>query len=167
MTRFWLIIMRIICAIQLVIAIYSSFFSLAALFTVGGFTYFFQAIAFAIIATLPIRVFIILSNNYPNKPLQGKEKKNFNRVFLVNFLLISFLSALVIRDYREAERLSNIAIVVAPGQSSLSYYYDFIVYLSMLIIHFCILYSLYWLRTQINLNASNKQFDFEMKDETL
>ncbi len=75
MTRGWRIIMRVICAIQLVIAIYSGFFSLAALFTVGGVAYFVRAIAFAMIAALPIRVFIIPGNNYPGKQLQGKEKK--------------------------------------------------------------------------------------------
>lgn len=167
MTRFWLIIMKIICAIQLVITIYTSFFSLTALFTDGGFSYFLQAIAFAIIAALPVRVFMVLANNYPNKPLEGREKKNFNRVFLINVLLISFLSAFVIRDYREAVRLSRIFLVGAPYQSPLSYYYDFIVSLSMLVIHLCILYSLFWLRKQINHNAYNKQFDFEMQDENV
>lgn len=167
MTRFWLIIMRIICAIQLVITVYSSFFSLAAMFTDGGLSYLLQAIAFAIIATLPIRVFMVLGNNYPNKPLEGKEKKNFNRVFLINVALISFLLAFVIRDYREAVRLSKILVVGAPYQSPLSYYYDFIVSLSMLVIHLCILYCLFWLRKQINHNAYKKQFDFEMQDENI
>lgn len=167
MTRFWLIIMRIICAIQLVITIYSSFFSLAALFTEGEFSFFFQAIAFALMAALPIRVFMIFGNNYPNKMLEGKEKRNFNRVFLVNVLLISFLLAFVIRDYREAMRLSKIFVPGGPHQSTLSHYYDFIISLSMLIIHLCILYSLFWLRKQITLNASNKQFDFEMQDENI
>jgi hypothetical protein len=157
--------MRIICAIQLVVTIYSSFFSLATLFTDGGFSYFFQAIAFALIATLPIRVFMILGNNYPNKMLEGREKKNFNRVFLVNVLLTSFLLGFVIRDYREAIRLSKMFVAGGPRQSALSHYYDFIISLSMLIIHLCILYSLFWLRKQITLNAGNKQFDFELQNE--
>lgn len=165
MTRVWLIILRIVCAVQLVITAYTGFFLLAALFTSGEFIYLWQAIAFGLIATLPIRVFIVLSNNYPNKPLQPREKKNFNRVFLVNVLLISFLLAFVIYDYREAVRLSKIFVVGASPPSRLDYYYDFIYSLSMLILHLCILYSLFWLRKQINLNANSKQFDFEMEEE--
>ena len=167
MTGCWLIILRILCAIQLVLTIYSSFFSLAGLITVGGVGYLLQAIAFALIAALPMRVFMILGNNYPNKVLEGKEKKIFNRVFLVNVLLISFLLAFVIRDFREAVRLSKISAALAPHQWTFPYYYDFIMSLSMLIIHLCILYSLYWLRTQIIINARNRQFDFEMQDENI
>jgi hypothetical protein len=116
---------------------------------------------------LPIRVFIVLSNNYPDKPLQPKEKKNFNRVFLVNVLLISFLLAFVIYDYREAVRLSKIFVIGAPRPSRFEYYYDFFTSLSMLVIHLCILYSLFWLRKQININVNNKQFDFEMEEEKI
>ena len=108
MTRTWLIILRIICAIQLVITLYISFFLVAALFTGGGFIYLFEAIAFAFIATLPIRVFIVLNNNYPDKIIEGKEKRGFNRVFLINILLIVFLAGFVIRDYKDAVYLSNI-----------------------------------------------------------
>lgn len=164
MTRFWLIILRIVCAIQLVITAYTSFFLLAALFTTGEFIYLWQAIAFALISTLPIRVFIVLSNNYPNKPLQPKEKRSFNRVFLLNVLLLSFLLAYVIYDYREAVRLSK-TVAAGATQSRVVYYYDFIASLSMLILQLSILYSLYLIRKQINLNASDKEFDFEMQDE--
>lgn len=166
MTGFWLIILRIICALQLVVTLYSSFFSLAALFTDGGFDHFLQAISYAIIATLPVRVFLILGNNYPNKMLEGSQKKNFNRVFLINVLLISFLMAFVILDYRQAIHHSKI-FAKGSNQSTLFYYYDFIISLSMLIIHLCILYSLFWLRKQITFNVSNKQFDFEMHDENV
>jgi hypothetical protein len=165
MIRFWLIILRVVCAIQLVITIYTSFFLFTVLVTDGGFTYFLQGIAFAFIAALPVRVFIVLGNNYPDKAIEGKARKNFNRVFLINVLLITFLLAFVIRDYREAVRLSNVLSVGAAPPSRLSYYYDFITSLSMLIIHLCILYSLFWLRKQINLNVNKKQFDFEMQNE--
>ena len=164
MTRVWLIILRVICAIQLVITIYTSFFLLTVLATGGGFTYFLQAVAFAFIAALPVRVFLVLRNNYPDNVIEGKEKRNFNRVFLINVLLITFLLGFVIRDYREAVRLSKILTVGAPP-SRLTYYYDFITSLSMLIIHLCILYALFWLRKQINLNVNNKQFDFEMQSK--
>jgi hypothetical protein len=157
--------MRIICAIQLVITAYSSFFSLAGLFIGEGIIYFFQAVAFGFIAALPVRVFIVLNNNYPNKVLDAKEKRSFNRIFLINVLLISFLLAFVIHDYREAVRLSKVFVTGAPYQSSLSYYYEFIISLSLLLIHLAILYSLFWLRRQINRNVNRKQFDFEMQDE--
>src|SRR6187399_3794031 len=107
MTRFWLIILRIICIIQILIAISKCFVSLVGL--VGGeFVFLLQAIAFALIAALPAFTFIISNNNFPDKPIEGKLKKNFNRLFLINILLISFLFGFIFRDYREGARLSNL-----------------------------------------------------------
>ena len=159
MTRAWLIILRIICGIQLVITAYSSLFALISLFLGGGFMELIHAIAFALIAALPVRVFIILANNYPDKIIEGRSKKDFNRLFLINILLISYLLAYVIRDFRSG--MNN----VNESNIFIFFFFSFIASLSMLIIHLCILYSLFWLRKTIRLNASNKQFEFEMDKE--
>ena len=155
MTRTWLIILKIICAIQLVVTIYSSLFALIAFILAGDWLDLIDAIAFAFIAALPLRAFIILSNNYPDKIIVGRARKNFNRLFLINVLLISYLLAYVIRDFNSGMQLSKLAGV------SIAYFFSFIISTAMLIIHLCILYSLYWLRKQITLNANHKEFDFE------
>jgi len=161
MTRFWLIILRIICGIQLVITVYSSLFALTALFTGGGFMELVHAIAFALIAALPVRVFMVLGTNYPDKVIEGRSKKNFNRIFLINILLISYLLAYVIRDFRSG--MDN----VNDKGFFIFYLFSLIGSLSMLVIHLCILYSLFWLRKQITINASYKDFEFENQDENV
>lgn len=161
MTRFWLIILRIICGIQLVITAYSSIFSLISLFLGEGFMAIVHTIAFAFIAALPVRVFMILGNNYPDKIIEGRAKKNFNRLFLINILLISYLLAYVIRDFRSGmDNFNEKGIFVF-------FLLSFIGSLSMLIIHLCILYSLFWLRKQIAINARHEDFEFENKDENV
>ena len=32
----------------------------------------------------------LVNNNYPEEPVEGRQKKVFNRVFLVNFVLLTF-----------------------------------------------------------------------------
>ncbi len=159
MIRFWLIILRIICIIQILIAISKCFVSLFGL--IGGeFVFLLQAIAFALIAALPIFTFIISNNNFPDKPIEGKLKKNFNRLFLINVLLLSLIFGFVFKDYKQAMSLSD-----KLGQPYPFLFIDFTISIIMLVFHFAILYGLYWLRSHINNNTSSKQFDFEMQDE--
>jgi len=120
-----------------------------------------HAIAFGLIAALPVRVFMVLGTNYPDKVIEGRSKKNFNRIFLINILLISYLLAYVIRDFRSG--MDN----VNDKGFFIFYLFSLIGSLSMLVIHLCILYSLFWLRKQITINASYKDFEFENQDENV
>jgi hypothetical protein len=85
--KFWLIILRIISGIQLLVAVFKGFTSLTSFLTGWEFIYLFQAIAFGLIAILPVQVFLILANNYPDKIIDGKQKRSFNRIFLVNYYI--------------------------------------------------------------------------------
>ena len=87
MTRFWLIMLRIICIIQTLIAIVQCFTSLFGLLMGGGFMLLLQAIAFGFIAALPILTFTIYNRNFPDRRIEGSQKKYFNRIFIINFLL--------------------------------------------------------------------------------
>ena len=159
MTRFWLIMLRIICIIQALIAIVLCFTSLFGLLTGGGFMLLLQAIAFGFIAALPILTFTIYNNNYPDKLIEGRQKKNFNRIFLINFLLIAFLFGFVFRDYRDAI-LQSRSFGLSSGPY-LVFFIPFMISFCTLIFHFSVLYGLYWLRREINNNVNSKQFDFE------
>lgn len=159
MTRFWLIMLRIICIIQILITISKCLVSLIGL--VGGeFIFFLQAIAFALIAALPVFTFIISNKNFPDKPIEGKLKKNFNRLFLINVLLTSLLFGFVFKDYKLAASLTD-----KMGQAYPIFFIDLTISIITLLFHFAILYGLYWLRSHININTSSKQFDFEMQVE--
>lgn len=155
MVRFWLVMLRIVCVLQILITIFLFFSSLLHLLTNGSFMSLIQVIAFAFIGALPIFTFKVFNNNFPDRPIEGKQKKNFNRLYLINFLLITFLFGFVFRDYRDAVNQSKVLgwwlVIFIP----------FIISCCMLLFHFSILYGLYWLRQHINNNVSDKQFDFE------
>ena len=159
MTRFWLIMLRIVCIIQTLMAIVQCFTSLFGLLMGGGFMLLLQAIAFGFIAALPILAFTIYNNNYPDKLIEGRQKKYFNRIFLINFLLIAFLFGLVFRDYRDGI-LQSRTLGVGSG-FDLVFFIPFIISCCTLIFHFSILFGLYWLRRQINNTIGSRQFDFE------
>jgi len=158
MTRFWLIVLRIICILQTLIAIVQCFTSLFGVL-MGSFMMLLQAIAFGFIAALPILTFTVYNNNYPDKLIEGRQKKNFNRIFLINFLLIAFLFGFVFRDYRDGI-LQSRTLGVGSG-FDLVFFIPFIISCCTLIFHFSILFGLYWLRRQINNTIGSRQFDFE------
>src|SRR6187401_2537027 len=144
MTRFWLIILRIICIVQILIVIFKCLASLVGL--VGGeFVFLIQAIAFALITALPVFTFIISNNNFPDKPIVGKLKKNFNRLFLINVVLISFLFGFIFKDYKQVVSLSD-----KLGKPFSVFFIDFFISIITLLFHFAILYVLYWMRRHIN-----------------
>jgi len=164
MTRFWLIILRIVCVLQIVIVIFQCLSSFAGLVLNGQFIFLLQAIAFAFIAILPIMTFTISNNYFPDKLIEGRPKKNFNRIFFINFLLLSFLFAFVFqdyKDYRQAVKFAHIFSVGVKYRAPVLYLISFIFSCIMLVFHFSILYGHYWMRRYINNNANRKQFDFE------
>jgi len=165
MIKFWLILLRIICGIQLILAVFQCFFSLIGLLS-GDFIFLLQAIAFGFIAGLPIFTFILIGNNFPDKIIAGKQRKNFNRIFLVNFLLIAFLFGFFFKDLRNVQALAK-SIETPFYKLDIFFLGGLVISSIMLVFHFCILYGLYWLRSHINYNASRKQFDFEMQNENV
>src|SRR6185503_3755244 len=138
--KFWLIILRIICGIQLLVAVFKSFSSITSFITDWEFIYLFQAVAFALIAALPVQFFIILANNYPNKIIEGKRKKNFNRVFLINFLLLAFLFGFVFKGFTQGTDVSEQTGLLHPF-----FFLNFYISIAMLIFQFIILFGLFWL----------------------
>ena len=118
-----------------------------------------QVLAFGFITALPIFTFIVFNNNYPDKAIEGRQKKNFNRLYLINFLLIAFLFGFVFRDYRDAVTQSK--SVGSDSGPSPVLFFPFIISCLVLLFQFGILYGLFWLRQHINNNVTRKQFDFE------
>ena len=169
MTRFWLIILRIACIVQILITVFRCLSSFTGLVLEGEFIFLLQSIAFAFIAILPIITFNISNNYFPDKIIEGRSKKNFNRIFLINFLLIAFLFAFVFqdfKDYRNSVKFSHEFSIGAVYRPPVTYLISFIISCAILIFHFIILYGHYWMRRYINNNINRKQFDFEMQDES-
>jgi cytochrome bd-type quinol oxidase subunit 2 len=161
MIKFWLIILRIVCILQLLLAVFHCLSSLTG-FLSGEFIFLFQAIAFALIAALPVFTFAVLNQNFPDRAIEGRRKRHFNRLFLVNVMLVSFLFGFVFLDLKDGKRLSR-ALGIEDTQN-LFLFIPFLVSCVMLFFHFSILFGLAWLRRYINSNTRREQFDFEMQD---
>lgn len=165
MIKFSLIVLRIICIIQLILAVFHCFFSLIG-FLSGQFVFLVQAVAFGLIALLPIFTIVLISNNFPDKIIAGNQRKKFNRIFLVNFLLTTFLFGFFFKDLRYAKAMAN-ATSTPLYDLDIFFLGGLFTSFTMLVFHFLILFGLYWLRNHINHNASRKQFDFEMQNENV
>jgi len=50
----------------------------------------------------------VLNNNYPDKPITGRQKNVFNWLFLLNFLLVAFLFGVLFAEYRELHPIANL-----------------------------------------------------------
>jgi hypothetical protein len=92
---------RIVCILQMIAVGLQLILSAGALFYSSH--KFFHIVSF--IAYLLIFVFLyqglsLINYNYPDTPLSAKQKKNFNWLFLLNFLLIAFLFSDLVSEWR-------------------------------------------------------------------
>lgn len=153
-------IFRIVCIVQLLAA---------SVNTLERFFYFFLNFSFSNIAGLLLFVSIMLlcilginlvNNNYPEEPVEGRQKKVFNRLFLLNFVLLTFLFGFIIAEIRSMNQF-----VVRIGRSffeiPVGLFIMLLVYLAMLIFQLIILYGLYRLRLELYSNFMKRKFEFE------
>ena len=87
MTRFWLIILRIVCIIQILIAIFECLFSFTGLVLEGEFILLLQSIASAFIAIFSIITFSISNNYFPDKIIDLPISERFHSFLFVIFIL--------------------------------------------------------------------------------
>ena len=99
----------------------------------------------------------ILSRNYPESPLEGSQKKNFNRLFIANFLFLAVHFGIMFSEYRDLKTLD----AYSNNALSLRFWLPFINYAIMLIFQFIILTGLYFLRVELYKNFMQKKFEFE------
>jgi hypothetical protein len=153
-------IFRIICIVQLLAA---SVNALEKLF------YFFLHVSFSNIAGLFLFIAVMLlsilginlvNNNYPEEPVQGRQKKIFNRLFLLNFVFLTFLFGFIIAEFRSLNQFS-ISIGKSFFEIPFSLFLMLLVNLAMLILQLIILYGLYRLRLELYSNFMKRKFEFE------
>ncbi len=63
---------------------------------------FFESLCYTVMLLFLYQGFSVLNDNYPDTPLTQKQKRKFNILFLLNFLLISFTFAKFIVQLRYA-----------------------------------------------------------------
>jgi hypothetical protein len=153
-------IFRLICVLQMTISALVLFSTLFDFFRSPSLSDVFKLLLFLLTIMLSILAVNTLNNNYPDTPVTGNQKKNFNRLFLLNFIFLAVLFGLIISEYRQ---VSEIAVLFNKHILDLrfSYYVMLLGYVAILIFQFVILYGLYELRRILYMNFRKKKFDFE------
>jgi hypothetical protein len=151
---------RVVCIIQMLAAAILGIMSLIAAFETGNFYTFIVVLLFVFIFLLTILAISLLNNNYPNVPVAGRQKSNFNRLFLINFLFLVFLFGVIFAEYRD---LKDIAILTGKAVFELPPKLFIFLFsnIGVLVFQLIIFYGLYQLRRELYFNCMKKEFDFE------
>jgi hypothetical protein len=150
---------RIACVVQMIAASIFAILSLIAVLSYGDIIAILAVIAYTLIFLLSIFAMSLL-DNLPDKPVEGKQKKTYNRLFLINFILIAFLFAQVFANYRLLISFSTMA-TVDIWRVPFAAFLPILSSMLILVLQFSILYGLYELRRQLYATFSKKQFEFE------
>ena len=151
---------RAICIIQMIGAAFNELDVLFSFFRYARWGGVISLIVFLAILLLTIFGINLLNNNYPDEPIEGRQKRYFNRLFLVNFLFIAFLFGFVFAEFRSLSQLASLGskqIFELP----FSIFLMLITYTVMLLLQLAILYGLYKLRLELNENFLKRKFEFE------
>jgi len=134
--------------------------ALVTLFRSVNFYMFIVVLLFVLIFLLTILAINILNNNYPDIPVSGKQKTNFNRLYLLNFIFLIFLFGIIFAEYkflRDLATLTGKSILELPLNLFISLFGNVVV----LIFQFIIFSGLYNLRRELYVNFTKKEFEFE------
>ncbi|HTE24372.1 hypothetical protein [Flavitalea sp.] len=94
-------IFKALSIIQMITAIFMLVISIGGIFYGDNFFWrAFEGLCYGLMLIFLYQGFTILNDNYPDTPLSLSQKRNFNILFLLNFLLIAFLFAKVVVQWR-------------------------------------------------------------------
>src|SRR5687767_8694990 len=93
-------IFRFLCIVQLILVAFLGMQSLGTFFSGGGMLLSFINInAYALVFWFVYHGLSILNYNYPDTPLSARQKRIFNVLYVINFVLIAFLFAQVVNNW--------------------------------------------------------------------
>ncbi len=151
---------RVICILQMIAAAFIIISSLISFFEHALFSNFARMILFLLIISLAIMATSILNNNYPDTPVAGSQKRNFNILFLLNFLFLAFLFGFLIAEYKAMKQVTT-TLGISFFRLPFSFQIPMITYSATLIFQLIILYGLYELRQELYHNFMKRKFEFE------
>jgi hypothetical protein len=155
-------IFRVVCIVQLLAASIFGIMSLINFFQSGQMGELLRVLLFVLIFMLAIFAVNIINNNYPDTPVTGTQKTNFNRLFILNFLFLVFMFGILFAEYQQLNILASLfnqPLFSLPFKA----FIPIIINLLMLIFQFFILYGLYELRRELYFNFKKKEFEFEKR----
>ncbi|MFC0772303.1 hypothetical protein [Terrimonas alba] len=151
---------RLLCILQMIAAGFKAMEALLTFLQHISFGSIVGVLLFSSIFMLTILAINLVNNNYPDNPVEGRQKKVFNRLFLLNFVFLTFLFGFIIIEVREIKQLAMVS-----GKNffdfSFSIFVLLILYIVMLILQLVILFGLYKLRLELYENFMNRKFEFE------
>jgi len=158
-TIFWKFF-RVICIVQLILVAFKGIFSLSQLFDNGSiWVPLVNIAAYTLVFLFVYHGLSMLNYNYPDVPLSLKQKRSFNILYLINFILISFLFAEVVNTRWMVPFIVNAEFVK-------KYWFMLTSQLAfpwlIFIIHLVVLVGMFWLRKTIYQNTIStwyEQFD--------
>lgn len=159
-TTFWKVF-RVLCIVQLILVAFLGVKSFGQLFTrESTLLYLVNTAAYTMVFLFVYHGLSILNYNYPDQPLSAKQKRMFNLLYLVNFILIAFLFARVVNNWWMVRFVFDPEIVKSAGWYTMTAFL-FISWL-IFIIHLITLGGMFKLRRFIHENTLNSwynQFD--------
>jgi hypothetical protein len=151
---------RAICIVQMIAAAVILLETLFNFFRYALWSGVIGLVVYTAMLLLTILAVNLLNNNYPDEPIEGRQKKNFNRLFLINFLFLAFLFGFIIGEYKSLIKLAD-----ATNQGMFSMpagiFIMLVIYILLLIFQLVILYGLYKLRLELYSNFTKRKFEFE------
>jgi hypothetical protein len=157
-------IFRAFCIVQLVLVAFKGMLSISALFYKTGFVVnFINVIAYGCVFLFVYHGLSMLNYNYPDVPLSPKQKRWFNILYLLNFLLIAFLFAQIVNTWWLGE-----LIVHSNGVANRFWFMlttQFLFAWVIFIIHLLVLGGMFQLRRLIYQNTISTWYQqFEKKE---
>jgi hypothetical protein len=154
---------RTICIVQLILVAFKGMLSFREVFGQANVLVgIINIIAYAVMFIFVYHGLSMLNYNYPDVPLSSKQKRWFNILYLLNFILIAFLFAQVVNDWWMVPFVFDMASISSNKGAWL--YVAALVLISwfIFIIHFIFLAGMFRLRRVIYENTITtwyNQFD--------
>ena len=157
-------IFKALSIIQMITVIFMLVISIGGIFYGDNvFWRVFEGLCYALMLIFLYQGFSILNDHYPDTPLSLSQKRNFNILFLINFLLIAFLFAKVVVQWRFVK--SIIAGFTLEPRGQFLVFLPFILASLIFILNVVHLAGMYRLRIAIHENNQKKIDDEFIKDD--
>jgi hypothetical protein len=156
--RLCCIIHMVLVALQLMLGVSGLFYRSKIIFPLT------EMLAYGVIFIFIYMGLSLLNYNYPDQPLSPRQRRNFNWLFLVNFLLVAYLFGQLIVEWRRV--IPWITLVEGSFRDYLSLLTMLIMNFVIFILHIVFIAGMYQLRRVIYQNTMNNwysQFDEEKK----
>jgi hypothetical protein len=152
------IVQMVLVALQLVLGVSGIFYRKQIIFPLT------EALAYGIVFIFVYTGLSLLNYNYPDSPLTTSQRRNFNWLFLINFLLIAYLFGQLLTAARWI--IPFLPFIKGGFLRYLSVVSWLLIDLAIFVLHIIFLLGMYQLRRVIYQNTMNSwynQFDEEKK----